>query len=335
MLYLYLLFLGVGGLTFRAEAAEEETIEKYIERGERFASQGYVDLAIKEYEKAMGAGADKAPFLNRLGWFYMQEGRFERAVAIFQRSLQAKLGQLPVYAMIARAFMAEGKMDSALSYIERARKLSPESSGVMSELGLIYLQAGLLNKARAYLDTALKLDQRNIEAHQGLGFYYTQSDSLDLALEHYHKIIEIRPDDFEAHNNVAFLYARQKNYRKALDFYQQAKKLATEPLIDAINSNIEAVRALMAGEMRARFILVKTEMEARDLLQRLEQGEDFGKLAAQFSLAPNASIGGDLGFFGPGELVGEIEETVVQLQVEEVSDVVKIPAGFIIIQRLN
>ena len=58
-------------------------------------------------------------------------------------------------------------------------------------------------------------------------------------------------------------------------------------------------------------------------------------LAQQFSLAPNAQDGGDLGFFGPGELLPVFEEAVVQLAIGGLSEVLSIPMGYVIIQRLN
>jgi parvulin-like peptidyl-prolyl isomerase len=98
---------------------------------------------------------------------------------------------------------------------------------------------------------------------------------------------------------------------------------------------MESVRAIIDGKMRARYILVKTETAARDLHQRLHAGEEFAPLAQQFSLAPNAQDGGDLGFFGPGELLPVFEEAVVQLAIGGLSEVLSIPMGYVIIQRLN
>ena len=334
---LCVLFIGGVGLVGQAAATQEDlAIIKHVQRGDQFAAKGRVDLAIEEYEKALAAGAGSAQFLNRLGEFYLQAGAFDRAVDVLRNSLQEKPGQVQVYAKIGEAFMAGGRLDSALHFVEQARILAPESSGVHGGLGILYLQAGLLGKARAHLDTALQLDPRNPEAHRFLGFYYTKADSLELAVEHYHKVIEIFPDDVEAHNNIAFIYALQNKYRQALDYYQGAKKLAKDPLLaHNINLKIEAVRAILDDKMRARYILVKTRAEARDLLQRIEQGDDFGKVAQHFSQAPNAQDGGDLGFFGPGELLGAFEKAVLQLQVGEVSDIVEVPMGMVIIQRIN
>ena len=91
----------------------------------------------------------------------------------------------------------------------------------------------------------------------------------------------------------------------------------------------------MSGKLRARYILVYTEAEGRDILKRLQEGEEFADLAAEFSKAPNAHLGGDLGYFGPGDMLPEVEEAVLQLEPGGVSDPISIQQGVMILQRLN
>ncbi|MBC7288772.1 MAG: tetratricopeptide repeat protein, partial [Armatimonadetes bacterium] len=80
--------------------------------------------------------------------------------------------------------------------------------------------------------------------------------------------------------------------------------------------------------------------KAEEILARIKKGEDFAALAKQFSDDPSAKTnGGDLGWFGRGQMVKEFEEVAFRLQPGQLSDIVKSPFGYHIIKvegrRLN
>lgn len=80
-------------------------------------------------------------------------------------------------------------------------------------------------------------------------------------------------------------------------------------------------------QVRARQILVDTEAEGGRLLGLLQSGESFAEVARQFSQSPDSDQGGDLGFFARGEMPSEFDETVFNLPVGRVSELVKSPYG--------
>ena len=319
-----------------AISASGQDIVEVVQRGDSLLTQGQPKQALAAYEKARELGAGSAMFLNRLASLYMQTGGYSQAAESLQESLAEDPRQLPVYSALGEAFLAMGQLDSSIFYVEQASILAPSSTKVHSTLGYLYMQAGQGERARERLDRALALDDKNVEAYRLYGYYYAQQDSLDRAIESYQKLAELSPDNVEAYNNIAFLLTGAERYAEALDYYRLAKDRAQDPyLAQAITAKIEEVQALLAGEMRARYILVKTETSALEVLEKMAQGADFSQLAQQLSIAPNANQGGDLGFFGPGELMPEIEEIVVQLKVGELSEVVELPMGYIVVQRLN
>lgn len=79
---------------------------------------------------------------------------------------------------------------------------------------------------------------------------------------------------------------------------------------------------------QARHILVPTEEAAQDLKSRIEKGEDFADLAKEHSQCPSGSRGGELGEFGPGQMVREFDEVVFSAPVNEVQGPVKTQFGF-------
>ncbi|MFD1332333.1 peptidylprolyl isomerase, partial [Methylopila musalis] len=87
------------------------------------------------------------------------------------------------------------------------------------------------------------------------------------------------------------------------------------------------------AEVRASHILVKTEDEAKKVKERLAKGEDFAKIANEVSTDPgSAKQGGDLGFFGKGQMVPAFDEAAFKAEPNVVSEPVKTQFGYHVIK---
>ena len=86
-------------------------------------------------------------------------------------------------------------------------------------------------------------------------------------------------------------------------------------------------------EVSARHILVDTEDKAKELKEKIKGGGDFAALAKENSKDPGSKDdGGNLGYFGHGQMVPQFEEVVFKLQKGEVSDPVKTDFGWHLIK---
>lgn len=84
----------------------------------------------------------------------------------------------------------------------------------------------------------------------------------------------------------------------------------------------------MAKSVNAAHILVNSEKDAQNILARLEKGESFEALAKRFSKCPSKSKGGNLGWFGKGEMVPEFENAAFAAKKGEVVGPVKTEFGY-------
>ncbi len=85
-------------------------------------------------------------------------------------------------------------------------------------------------------------------------------------------------------------------------------------------------------QIRASHILVSTETEARQLLTQINAGASFETVAKANSLCPSKANGGDLGFFGKGQMVKEFEDAAFSLEQGKVSQPIKTQFGFHLIK---
>jgi len=86
------------------------------------------------------------------------------------------------------------------------------------------------------------------------------------------------------------------------------------------------------SQATARHILVDSEEKCQDLITRIKGGEDFAALAAEHSSCPSGKSGGDLGTFGPGQMVPEFDKVVFSSEVGSVEGPVKTQFGYHVLQ---
>jgi parvulin-like peptidyl-prolyl isomerase len=98
-----------------------------------------------------------------------------------------------------------------------------------------------------------------------------------------------------------------------------------------------ANRKAFATDRRVRVaqIVVPDRGRAEAILKRLNTGEDFDKMAREVSIGPEATRGGDLGFFERGVMPEAIDRMVFSLPVGKVSRVAQSPYGFHIFKVLG
>ncbi|MBD3895118.1 peptidylprolyl isomerase [Halomonas sp. ML-15] len=78
----------------------------------------------------------------------------------------------------------------------------------------------------------------------------------------------------------------------------------------------------------ARHILVDSEEKCLSLKQEIEDGKDFAEVAKAHSSCPSGRQGGDLGSFGPGQMVPEFDKVVFSAELNEVQGPVKTQFGY-------
>jgi len=153
------------------------------------------------------------------------------------------------------------------------------------------------------------------------------------------QLIELRVLSAAAVDNG---FDKDVRVRYRLDFYR-AQLLRQAFIEDLIANHItdemlrQAYDDMVADnsgndEIRARHILVVTEEEALSVVAALDEGADFGALAAERSTGPSGSSGGDLGYFGAGQMVPAFSEAAFALEVGEVSAPVQTQFGWHVIK---
>ena len=139
--------------------------------------------------------------------------------------------------------------------------------------------------------------------------------------------------------DLRFQFERDLAIKKLLDGQIGDKVAVSEKETRAYyDSNLETFKK--PEQVRASHILIKVDpgadeakkAEARKKIEslqtKLKKGEDFGALAKEYSEGPSGPKGGDLGFFGRGQMVKPFEETAFAMKPGQVSEMVETNFGY-------
>ncbi|MDH3973389.1 MAG: peptidylprolyl isomerase [Deltaproteobacteria bacterium] len=102
--------------------------------------------------------------------------------------------------------------------------------------------------------------------------------------------------------------------------------ISDEEIKDYYENNLDEFHS--DEKVKAKQIFHMDEREASKARERVRAGEDFAAVAMDVSQSPDASEGGDLGYFGRGIMPPEFDETVFTMEVGSLSEVVRSSYGY-------
>ena len=116
----------------------------------------------------------------------------------------------------------------------------------------------------------------------------------------------------------------QKYYDEHKDEFYKDEVKASHILISTVDKDGKPLSEAKKKEAKKK---------AEEVLKKAKAGEDFAKLAEEYSDDPgSASQGGDLGYFGKGQMVKPFEEAAFALKPGQISGIVESDYGYHIIK---
>jgi peptidyl-prolyl cis-trans isomerase SurA len=197
----------------------------------------------------------------------------------------------------------------------------------------------MLNQAE--LDSVVVSDlQVEQSLDQRLRYFIAQFGSQEKLEEFYQKsIIEIKNEFRDLVRKQLMVEQVQMNITENVDVtpseVRSYYRKMPEDSIPLINSEVGIMQIV---KMPPVTMEQKKEVKERlrELRNRIVEGESFATLAILYSEDPgSAGKGGELGFYGRGELFPEFEAVAYKLREGEISDIVETEAGFHIIQLIE
>lgn len=194
---------------------------------------------------------------------------------------------------------------------------------------------------QASLDSVVVTDERVESAmDQRLRYYISQFGSEKKLEEFYDKsLLEIKDEMREMVREQMMVEEVQRGITSDIQVTpSEVKSFFTripKDSIPLINTDYEIGQIVKQPPVSQKEMDI-TRNRLKDLRQRILQGESFNTLAILYSEDQgSAKKGGELGFYGRGELYPEFEAAAFNLKKDELSEIIKTQAGYHIIQMID
>lgn len=206
------------------------------------------------------------------------------------------------------------------------------------------LESIVLNKlmlAKAEVDSVVvEDDQVKGELDRRMAYFVQQIGSEQKLEEYYKKPIKQLKDDLRPQVKEQLIQQKMQEEisgkvtvtpREVRQFFSRIPKDS----LPYYSTEVEVGQIIKFAQVNQK---VKQEAQAKlnDIRARIQAGEDFEKLAKEFSQDPgSAAQGGYLGFFKRRELVPEYEAAALRLEPGQLSPIVESQFGFHLIQLIE
>ena len=288
-----------------------------LERAERFFTKS------RDVYLALAGESDPrlATAIYNLAGVHTEKGRYDQAESLYRQALAIReqvLGAAdPLLAEVWNDLgflkIQQKKYSEAETWLEKAAHLWEASQGAEAFAAVALTNLALLRRLQGRFDQSESLYQRALAAEEA-----------KFGAEH--------PEIATTLLGLSALYRARGNSGKAVETDRRALALLEKTLgdKDPLAQEIRARLAESAGPYQ--ILLVRTKAEADDLRRRLDDGEDFARLAAHYSIDPTGAAGGFLQT-RPADLRVELRSRLEALKPGEISAAFPLDRNWAIVRR--
>lgn len=245
-----------------------------------------------------------------------------------------------IIAVVGKNMILESEVESQYLQLKMQGSIEGSASNAKCMILQNMLRDNLLLN-QAELDSIVVTDadvERSLD--QRLRYFISQFGTEEKLEEYYGKsIVEIKEEFREMVKNFMLVEQVETEITKNVfvtpsDVKAYYKSIPPDS-IPLISARVEMTQIIKVPpiSMEQR-VMIKEKL--RDLRRRVVAGENFATLAILYSEDPgSAAKGGEIGFFGRGELYPEYEAAAFKLEPGEISEIVETKAGYHIIQLIE
>lgn len=229
----------------------------YLNRGNKLRENQELDLAIREYQKALNVNPDSAEVLVKIADIYYDRGNLTAAIATWHQAIKSQPNVAEAYKRLGDIWFEQRKLNLSMRAYYKVLELNPDWGEVHTKLAEIY-------------------------EHQG---------NLEGAIESYKKVITIQPDIPDPYWKLAKIFARQEKIAEAKTCQQQAleiqRNIKMRHSLCQIAAQQQPIRIIVGSGAVEQADWIATDIDPLNLLKPETWGKYFSNLSIDAILAEN------------------------------------------------
>jgi Tfp pilus assembly protein PilF len=196
--------------------------ETHNKMGASYISEGKINEAYTEFQKAILLDPKNKESLNQLGYLSALFKKYDDAISYYRRAIASDPGYSDAMNNLGVAYLELENWDEAIKCFKSALNNplyhSPEKA--LLSMGYAYYKKGEYSKAENYLKEALLRNPVFPIAYYTLGLVYVKYGDDKTAIDEFQKAIDIMPNYMDAHWEVANAYRRLDLNEEALKHFK-------------------------------------------------------------------------------------------------------------------
>ena len=249
-------------------AREKDTIgasDEHNSRGIELADRGWLDEAVREFQKAIELDPNSAHAHDNLATVYAEKKQYRAALDEYLLALKLEPDSATAHYNLA-CFLSAHAIDYAISEYREAIELEPDYPDAHLNLGLTLADVERNEEAMHELKRAVDLDGSDaLPRHELAGLQMEMGDYRS-AIGQLKEVVRLEPKSFEGWLDLGICYAQKGFYAEAERAYQAAKELKGDDLL--LTYNLGALYALWSrpkeafGYLRQALLLDRARVRA-------------------------------------------------------------------------
>jgi tetratricopeptide (TPR) repeat protein len=197
----------------------------YNNRGLAYQGLGELELAVRDFSKAIELDPLAAGAYNNRGTALYGSGRYGPAIKDFTRAVELSPGYADAYNNRGAVYMGVGRPKDAIKDYSRALNLNPGDAMAYFNRGIAFNSMGDYEKAVKDYTGAVEIDPRYAEAYNNRGGAYMKQGRLERALRDYTTALELKPGYAIAYFNRGVAHEALGEPDRAVEDYLRALEL--------------------------------------------------------------------------------------------------------------